>query len=38
MPSTDTATQSVDQLQEMYEELGKKLQRFKDTANTTLIL
>lgn len=35
IPSTAAATQSVDQLQVMYEELGKKLQHFKETAYTT---
>lgn len=32
--NTDTTTQSVDQLQVMQEELGKKLQHYKDMAST----
>lgn len=33
-PNTDTSTHSVDQLQVMYEELGKKLRHYQDTATT----
>ena len=32
--NTDTATHSVDQLQVMYEELGKQLKHYQDTATT----